>query len=92
MKDDRSDLDLTKQIDQLKLQVRFLNEQLQFAATRIKDLGEINEGHRELNGRLRIEINRLEKSQSEHESDKNLLQGYKKVIEDLSDKLRRKES
>ena len=56
MKDDRSDLDLTKQIDQLKLQVRFLNEQLQFAATRIKDLEAINESHKKLNGELRQEL------------------------------------
>ena len=28
----------------------------------------------------------------ENEKNKNLLQGYKKVIQDLSDKLRRKES
>ena len=90
MKDDISNLDLTKQIDQLKLQVRFLNEQLGFAADRIKDLKDINEGHRKLNGTLRVEINRLQQSQSKHESDKNLLQGYKKVIQQLSDKLRQK--
>ena len=40
----------------------------------------------------KLEISELKKIQSENESNKNLLQGYRKVIVDLSDKLRRKES
>ena len=78
MNDERGDSDLEKQIDTLK--------------ARVKDLEEINEGHRMLNGELRKEIFTWKKSVSELEKAKNLLQGYKKVIQDLSDKLRRKES
>ena len=76
--DDRGDSDLEKQISTLK--------------ARIKDLEEINEGHRMLNAELRKEIFFWKEKSSESEKDKNLLQGYKKVIQDLSDKLRRKES
>ena len=47
----------------------------------IKDLELINETHRIMNGDLRSQIQSLE---SESTKDKNLLQGYKKVIEDLS--------
>ena len=39
MKDDRGDLDLTKQIEQLQ--------------ARVKDLEEINQSHQQLNGELR---------------------------------------
>ena len=55
--------------------------------TRVKDLESINETHRVLNGELRLELQTL---QAENIKDKNLLQGYKKVIEQLTDKLRRK--
>ena len=48
---------------------------------RIKDLETINEAHQQLNGELRSE---LQKAQSENIKAKNLLQGYKKVIEDIS--------
>ena len=78
MNDERGDSDLEKQIDTLK--------------TRVKDLEEINEGHRMLNAELRKEIFTWKKFASELEKAKNLLQGYKKLIQDLSDKLRRKES
>jgi hypothetical protein len=54
---------------------------------RIKDLETINETHRQLNSDLRIRLQELE---SENIKDKNLLQGYKKVIEELTDKLRKK--
>jgi hypothetical protein len=50
---------------------------------RIKDLEVINETHRVLNGELRLELQTL---QAENIKDKNLLQGYKKVIEELTDK------
>ena len=74
--DDRGDSDLEKQIATLK--------------ARVKDLEEINEGHRMLNGELRKEIFTWKKSASELEKAKNLLQGYKKVIEELTDKLRKR--
>ena len=54
---------------------------------RIKDLETINEAHQQLNGELRSE---LQKAQSENIKSKNLLQGYKKVIEELTDKLRKR--
>ena len=54
---------------------------------RIKDLETINETHQQLNGELRSE---LQKAQSENIKSKNLLQGYKKVIEELTDKLRKR--
>ena len=76
--DDRGDSDLEKQISTLK--------------TRVKDLEEINEAHRMLNAELRKEIFTWKKSASELEKAKNLLQGYKKVIQDLSTKLARKDS
>ena len=54
---------------------------------RIKDLEHINETHQQLNGELRVQLQKLE---SESIKDKNLLQGYKKVIQELTDKLNRK--
>ena len=51
---------------------------------RVKELEDINEGHRQLNGQLRVEMQMWKDMASEHEKTKNLLQGYKKVIEDLS--------
>ena len=54
---------------------------------RIKDLEHINETHQQLNGELRTQLQKLE---SESIKDKNLLQGYKKVIQELTDKLNRK--
>ena len=59
---------------------------------RVKELEDINEGHRELNGRLRVELNMWKQIGSELEKTKNLLQGYKSVINDLSNKLRQKDS
>ena len=56
---------------------------------RIKDLENINETHQQLNSDLRIRLQELE---SENIKDKNLLQGYKKLIEELTDKLRKKGS
>ena len=71
MKDDRGELDLTKQIEE-------------FQATIV--------GFKHLVNVQKLEISELQKIKSENESNKNLLQGYRKVIVDLSDKLRRKES
>ena len=58
---------------------------------RVKELEDINEGHRELNGRLRVELNMWKQIGSELEKTKNLLQGYKSVINELSNKLRQKD-
>ena len=59
---------------------------------RVKDLEDINDGHRKLNQELRKELQYYKEKSSEGEKSKNLLQGYKKVIEDLSNKLARKDS
>ena len=58
---------------------------------RVKELEDINEGHRQLNGRLRVELNMWKQIGSELEKTKNLLQGCKSVINDLSNKLRQKD-
>ena len=47
------------------------------------------EGYKTLVETQRQEIFELKKVVSENEKNKNLLQGYKKVIEDLSIKLRK---
>ena len=51
---------------------------------RVKVLEDINEGHRQLNAELRVEMQMWKDMAAEYEKTKNLLQGYKKVIEDLS--------
>ena len=66
MKDDRGELDLTKQIDTLQKQ---LNASEFFQKE------------------MRTEIQFLKEKCSRLESVENLLQGYKKVIEDLSSRL-----
>ena len=71
MKDDRGNLDLTKQIDNLKLTIKMYQNILRDAQK---------------------QIYYWKKFSYENEQNKNLLQGYKKVIEDLSNKLRLKDS
>ena len=53
------------------------------------ELQDIIEGYKTLTETQRQEIFELKKVVSENEKNKNLLQGYKKVIEDLSIKLRK---
>ena len=57
---------------------------------RVKELENINEAHRHLNAELRAEIKMWKDMSSEYEKTKNLLQGYKKVIEDLSKQVTKK--
>ena len=64
---------------------------IQTLTQRVKELEDINEGHRELNGRLRVELNMWKQIGSELEKTKNLLQCYKSVINELSNKLRQKD-
>ena len=64
-----------------------LEEIIKTLKDRIKDLELINETHRIMNGELRSELQSLE---GESIKDKNLLQGYKKVIEDLSKRVIKK--
>ena len=70
-REDRGQLDLTRQIDELKETIK---------------------GYDFLLSVLKKEIFEFKKIASENESNKNLLQGYRKVIEDLSTKLRQKDS
>ena len=53
------------------------------------ELQEIIEGYKTLIETQRQEIFKLKKISSENEKNKNLLQGYRKVIEDQSIKLRK---
>ena len=69
-----------------------LEEIINSLTKRVKELEDINEGHRQLNGQLRVEMQMWKDMAAEYEKTKNLLQGYKKVIEDLSNKLARKDS
>ncbi len=59
---------------------------------RIDELEEALDGYVQLVVMQKNEIWGLKKIQSENASNKNLLQGYKKVIIDLSNKLRREDS
>ena len=54
-----------------------------------QELQDALEGYKELVKMQRQEIYDLKKFESENIKLKNLLQGYKKVIEDLSSKLRK---
>jgi hypothetical protein len=71
MKDDRGDLDLTKQVEDLKLTIKFYQSLLKDAQK---------------------QIYYWKNFWYESQSKENLLQGYKKVIQNLSNKLRRKDS
>ena len=71
MKDDRGDLDLTKQVEDLKLTIKFYQSLLKDAQK---------------------QIYYWKNFWYEGQSKENLLQGYKKVIHDLSVKLRQKDS
>ena len=59
---------------------------------RIEELEEALDGYVQLVVMQKNEIWGLKQIQSENESNKNLLQGYKKVIDNLSNKLRREDS
>ena len=67
-----------------------LEEIINSLTKRVKELEDINEGHRQLNAELRVELQMWKKMSSEYEKTKNLLQGYKKVIEDLSKQVTKK--
>jgi hypothetical protein len=54
-----------------------------------KELQDIIEGYKSLVETQRQEIWELKQTASENEKNKNLLQGYRKVIEELSIKLRK---
>tara|TARA_R100001443_G_scaffold20951_1_gene33202 strand:- start:764 stop:979 length:216 start_codon:yes stop_codon:yes gene_type:complete len=58
----------------------------------ISDLKQQVEGYQALLDLYKKQLWDLRKISSENESNKNLLQGYKKMIENLNDKLRQKQS
>ena len=74
-KDYRGEHDLEMRIEQLN--------------KRVKDLEDINDGHRKLNQELRKELQYYKEKSYEGEKNKNLLQGYKTVINDLTRQLRK---
>ena len=86
---EKGDNDLEVIIDSLTERVKELEEINKGSAYRIADLENINEGRRQLNGQLRVEIKMWKDLASELEKTKNLLHGYKAVIEDLSSQLRK---
>ena len=57
-----------------------------------QELQETIEGYKLVIQELRKEIWELKQITFENEKNKNLLQGYKKVLEELTDKLIRKDS
>ena len=57
-----------------------------------QELQDTIEGYKMLLEEQKKEIWQLKQIASENEKNKNLLQGYKKVIDDLSNKLRREDS
>ena len=67
-----------------------LEEIISSLTKRVKELEDINAGHRQLNGQLRVELKMWKDMSSEYEKTKNLLQGYKKVIEDLTKRINEK--
>ena len=67
-----------------------LEEIINSLTKRVKELEDINEGHRQLNAELRVEMQMWKDMASEYEKTKNLLQGYKKVIEDLTKRINEK--
>ena len=84
MKDDRGDNDLEVVIDKLTKQNEFLQFQCRKAGDTIK-------GYRFLVEEQTKEIWEYKKLLSDNEKNKNLLQGYKSVISDLSNKLSQKD-
>ena len=66
-----------------------LEVQIERLSKRVKDLEDIIDGHRKLNQELRKELQYYKEKSSEGESHKNLLQGYKTVINDLTSQLRK---
>ena len=85
MKDDRGDNDLEVVIDKLTKQKQYLQFQCRKAGDTIK-------GYQMLVEEQKKEIWELKKISQENEKNINLLQGYKKVIQDLSSKLSQKDS
>jgi FtsZ-binding cell division protein ZapB len=82
MKDDRGDNDLEVVIDKLTKQKELLQ-------LKCKQAGDTIKGYQMLIEEQKKDIWNLKKISQDNEKNINLLQGYKKVIEDLSIKLRK---
>ena len=80
-----------KNTDELKIDVPEDRGTLDLTR-QIDELRQTIKGYEFLLDVLKKEIFESKKISSENEKNKNLLQGYKKVIEDLSAKLRQKDS
>ena len=76
-KDDRGELDLTRQIDDLKLQLKRAN-------VRIADLTQIEDMHRRLNGELRKDIYQWKMKAHENAKLESQIIGQKQLITDLT--------
>ena len=77
-KDDRGEHDLERKIEKLQLQVRDLQHTIKMYQQILKD--------------AQKQIYYWKEFSYENDKNINLLQGYKKVIQDLSIKLRKKDS
>ena len=77
-KDDRGEHDLERKIEKLQIEVRNLHHTIKMYQQILRD--------------AQKQIYYWKKFSYENEKNINLLQGYKKVIEDLSAKLRQKDS
>jgi len=75
-KDDRRKHDLERRIEKIHLQVRDIQHKIQMYQQILRD--------------AQKQIYYWKEFSYENEQNKNLLQGYKKVIEDMSIKLRKK--
>ena len=76
-KDDRGEHDLERKIEKLQIEVRNLHDTIKMYQQILRD--------------AQKQIYYWKKFSYENEKNINLLHGYKKVIEDLSAKLRRKD-
>ena len=76
----------------MKDEIDRLTKQKQYLKFQCRKAGDTIKGYQLLVKEQKKDIWELKKIQSENESNKNLLQGYKKVIQDLSDKLKREDS
>jgi len=81
-KDYRGELDLEVQIERLTKQKRYLQ-------SKCREAGDTIKGYQTFIEEQKKEIWELKQMSSDNEKNINLLQGYKKVIEDLSSKLRK---
>ena len=76
----------------MKDEIDRLTKQKQYLQFQCRKAGDTIKGYQLLVKEQKKNIWELKKIQYENESNKNLLQGYKKVIQDLSDKLKREDS